>query len=138
MELRYTISLIYAVHFNKKFNRFIITVQLRFWRCELNIWFVIVMFQRSGECVIVHYLRIQAVCNTLPRFFSLLYHCGGVAFLLNYIFYLLVCLHEDLCFRRGKVRGSSCHGKSVNLWSVAGSIWVSRERAPIQDWFHLA
>ena len=40
------------------------------------------MFQWSGECVIVHYLRIQAVCNTLPHFLSLLYHCGGVALFL--------------------------------------------------------
>ena len=73
------------------------------------------MFQRSGECVIEDYLRIQAVSNTLPRFFYLLYHCGGFAFLFNYVFYLLVCLHEDFCLRRGKVSRSTCHGESVNL-----------------------
>ena len=43
------------------------------------------MFQQSSECVTEHYLRIQAVSNTLPRFFSLLYYCGGVSFLFNYL-----------------------------------------------------
>ena len=85
------------------------------------------MFQWSGECVIVHYPCIQVVSNTLPCFFSLIYYCGGVSFLFNDIFYLLVCL------RRGKVSGSTCH-----VESVTGSIWGSRERALIQDWFHLA
>ena len=35
----------------------------------------------------VHYLRIQAVCNTLPRFLPLFYNCGGVTFLLYYMFH---------------------------------------------------
>ena len=69
------------------------------------------MFQRSSECVIVHYLRIQAVSNTLPRFFSLLYHFCGVAFLFNYVFYLLLCLHEDFCLRQRKVIRSTFHGE---------------------------
>ena len=42
------------------------------------------MFQQSSEYAIVHYLRIQVVSNTLPRFFPLLYLCGGVA-LFNYV-----------------------------------------------------
>ena len=61
------------------------------------------MFQQSGECVNVHYLSIQVVRKTLPCFFSLLYHCGGISFLFNYyVFYLLIFLHEDFCLWREK------------------------------------
>ncbi len=49
----------------------------------------------GAECVFVHYLHIQAVCNTLPRFLSLFYNCGGVAFLFYLLLHVLVGLHED-------------------------------------------
>lgn len=96
------------------------------------------MFRWSSEWVFVHYLRIQAVCNTLPRFFSLFYYSGRVTLFFNYVFHFLVCLHEDFCLWRGEICRSCCHGGSVNLWSVAGSIWGSRVRALIPDRFQLA
>ena len=85
--------------------------------------------------VFVHYLRIQAVCNSLPRFFPLFDNCGGVSLLFNLMFNLLVSLHEDLLLRRGEVRCSRCHSESV----IDRGVYLrSRVRALIQDELHLA
>lgn len=51
----------------------------------------------------------------LTLLFCLFYNCVKVTFLLYFFFCLLESLHEDLCFVKGKVLHSRCHGELVNV-----------------------
>lgn len=91
----------------------------------------------AGQCVCIcalqclnapEYVNIFTYSNTLPRFRSLFYYCGDVAFL--FLFAPLPPRKPPWGFLppTGKGRRSRCHGESVNLWSMDG-VYLRKPRA---------
>ena len=88
-----------------------------------GIWIVIVIASVEWwVCVFVHYVRIEAVSNTLPRFLrdrgSVSFYFFMISFTSSYVSMITSCSAGE--------KYAACPAvamvNSVNLWSIAGSI----------------